>query len=89
MPAHRGLSTGAEGRRPKAFREGTRGGWVGSLPSMGICWGDGRRKGHAGRHCRRRIADCGLDFVAASGVDQAILARSPARHERSQAPGQQ
>src|SRR5712691_6064659 len=26
MPARRGLSTGAEGRRPKASREGTRGG---------------------------------------------------------------
>jgi hypothetical protein len=36
MPARRDLSGGAEGRRPKASQEGTRGGWAGGLPSMGI-----------------------------------------------------
>jgi len=30
------LSSGAEGRCPKAFREGTRGGSADGLPSMGI-----------------------------------------------------
>ena len=56
---------------------------------MGICWGGGLRRGHAGRHCRRRTADFGRHFVAASAVDEAILARSLAQHEHSQAPEQQ
>jgi len=36
MAARRELSAGAEGRRPKASQEGTRGGWADSLRSMGI-----------------------------------------------------
>jgi len=40
MPAGRDLS-GAEGRRPKAPEEGTRGGLVGGLRSMGIWSGRG------------------------------------------------
>jgi hypothetical protein len=36
MPARRDLSTRSEGRRPKASQEGTRGGWLVGLPSMGI-----------------------------------------------------
>ena len=36
MPARRDLSARAEGRRPKASQEGTRGPLGGRLPSMGI-----------------------------------------------------
>ena len=36
MPARRDLSSGTEGRRPKAPQEGTRGDWSGGLPRMGF-----------------------------------------------------
>jgi hypothetical protein len=36
MAARRELSARAEGRRPKASQEGTRGGWADSFRSMGI-----------------------------------------------------
>jgi hypothetical protein len=45
MLAGRDLCGRAEGRRPKAPQEGTRGGRVGGLPSMGIWRGGGLRRG--------------------------------------------
>jgi hypothetical protein len=61
------------GRCPKAFREGTRGVWVSSLPSMGICRGYGLRGGCGCRGDGRWIDDRGRDFVAAVAVDGMIL----------------
>src|SRR5580692_6175370 len=61
------------GRCPKAFREGTRGVWVSSVPSMGICRGYGLRGGCGCRGDGRWIDDRGRDFVAAVAVDGVIL----------------
>jgi hypothetical protein len=74
MPAGGDLSAGAEGRRPKAPQEGTRGGWVSSLPSMGIYRGGGLRRGCAGRRNRRRSDDRGREGVVAAAVDGVNLA---------------
>ena len=74
MPAGRELSSRTEGRRPKAPQEGTRGGWLSSLLSMGIWWGGGLRRGIAGRRNRRWTGDHGWDFVVAAAIDGVILA---------------
>jgi hypothetical protein len=89
MPARRDLSSRTWGRRPKAPQEGTRGGWVSSLPSMGICRGGGLRRGCADRGDGRWTDDRGRDFVAASAVDGVFLASSTASHALLEAPGQQ
>ena len=62
------------GRRPKAPQEGTRGGWVGGLPSMGIWLGGGLGRGCAGRGCLRRTDDGSRDLVVAAAVDGVSLA---------------
>jgi hypothetical protein len=74
MPARGDLSARAEGRRPKASQEGTRGGRAGGLPFMGICRGGGLSRGCAGRRSWRRIDDRGGEFAAMAVVDGAILA---------------
>src|SRR5271163_827451 len=74
MAARRGLSTGVEGRRRKAFREGTRGGWVSGRRSMGICRGGGSRGGCIGGGNSRWTEDQDRDVVAASAVDGVFLA---------------
>src|SRR5208282_841749 len=74
MPARRELSTRAEGRRPKASREGTRGRPCGRLPFMGICRCGGLGRGCAGRRSWHRIDDRSARIVVAAAADGAILA---------------
>jgi hypothetical protein len=77
------LSVSAEGRCPKAFREGTRGGGGGGLLSMGICRGSVLGRGCTGRRNGRRTDDRGRDFVAAPAVGGVFL---PCRGRRTR-PG--
>jgi hypothetical protein len=74
MPVRRDLSARAEGRRPKAPQEGTRGPLGRRLTTMVIwrCGGLGGRC--AGCRGRRQNEDCSSDFVAGAVVEGAILA---------------
>ncbi len=74
MPARGDLSARAEGRRPKASQEGTRGPPGRRLTTMGIWRCGGLRGRCADCRGRRQNDDCSSDFVAGAVVEGAILA---------------